>query len=173
VADFLRFRLTCPRAAKRDYFCSLVDLFLMQGLTMRGDKHTRSGTPESHRIRTTPSIKIGVSDPLGSLASIPSLRTCDSVLMDVRRQRTKIVAPLATTDSSADSSSSPRRGNCSTLHRSTTPALPESPDRECRSGQHHLSPSDTLVDPLDLTIQWVTPFTDALKRGTSYPCTSY
>jgi hypothetical protein len=84
--------------------------FFPIGLTPRGDKHTRSDTREP-RLRNTP---LGCPDPL--------LSGVHSVLTDGRRQRTKLVAPLATTDSSADGSLVPHRGE--QLHPAPIPTAP-------------------------------------------------
>jgi hypothetical protein len=138
--------------------------FFPIGLTPRGDKHTRSD-PREPRLRNTPS---GCPDP--------QLSGVHSVLTDGRRQRTKLVAPLATTDSSADGSPVPHRGG--QLYRSTTSDCSHSfarqRDRPPRCPHHH---------QLRATRTPVTPFAGyngrrrhlvahAPKRGTSYPCTS-
>jgi hypothetical protein len=137
--------------------------FFPIGLTPRGDKHTRSD-PREPRLRNTPS---GCPDP--------QLSGVHSVLTDGRRQRTKLVAPLATTDSSADGSLSPIEGD-----NFIAPPLPTVPTRSRVSATVcHGVPLIThpgYAHPCD-------PFAGyngrrrllvahAPKRGTSYPCTS-
>jgi len=117
--------------------------FFPIGLTPRGDKHTRSDTREP-RLRNTP---LGCPDPL--------LSGVHSVLTDRRRQRTKLVAPLATTDSSADGSLVPHRGG--RLYRSTAPDCSHSfarqRDRLRRCASHHVPrATHTPMTPSHVTI---------------------
>ena len=136
--------------------------FFPIGLTPRGDKHTRSD-PREPRLRNTPS---GCPDP--------QLSGVHSVLTDGRRQRTELVAPLATTDSSADGSLSPIEGD-----DFTAPPLPTVPTRSRVSATaRHGAPIIARPEP-----HTPTPsrgyngrrrhlVAHAPKRGTSYPCTS-
>ena len=132
------------------------------GLTPRGDKHTRSD-PREPRLRNTPS---GCPDP--------QLSGVHSVLSDGRRQRTKLVAPLATTDSSADGSPVPHRGG--QLYRSTdsnwSHSFARQRDRLPRCA-HHRAPRATHTDPFaGYNGRRRHLVAHAPKRGTSYPCTS-
>ena len=137
--------------------------FFPIGLTPRGDKHTRSD-PREPRLRNTPS---GCSDPQPS--------GVHSVLTDGRRQRTKLVAPLATTDSSADGSPVPHRGG--RLYRSTDSNWSHSFARQrdrakVRRSSHarsHTHPTDLFAGYNGWRRLLVA---HAPKRGTSYPCTS-
>ena len=118
--------------------------FFPIGLTPRGDKHTRSD-PREPRLRNTPS---GCPDP--------QLSGVHSVLTDGRRQRTKLVAPLATTDSSADGSLSPIEGD--DFYRSTTSdwshSFARQRDRLPRCDSHHASGLRTPLRPLR-GVQWL------------------
>jgi hypothetical protein len=136
--------------------------FFPIGLTPRGDKHTRSD-PREPRLRNTPS---GCPDP--------QLSGVHSVLMDGRRQRTKLVAPLATTDSSADGSLSPIEGD--NLYRSTTSDCSHSFARQRDRAMVRLSPRVPISTPTTCShglqcLEWLL-VAHAPKRGTSYPCTS-
>jgi len=125
------------------------------GLTPRGDKHTRSDAREP-RLRNTPS---GCPDP--------QLSGVHSVLTDGRRQRTKLVAPLATTDSSADGSLSPIEGD-----DLTAPPLPTGPTRSrvsAAAAPSYTHPTEPFAGYNGRRRHLVA---HAPKRGTSYPCTS-
>ena len=136
--------------------------FFPIGLTPRGDKHTRSD-PREPRLRNTPS---GCPDP--------QLSGVHSVLTDGRRQRTKLVAPLATTDSSADGSLSPIEGDL------TAPPLPTDSTRSrvsataCHGATLITQPGYAHPCNSFAGYNGWRPIlvAHAPKRGTSYPCTS-
>ena len=80
------------------FWISFLIRFPLSGSDSREVTSTLARPPERRR-RPSP----GAPGRHRSLASVPSLRTG-------RRQRTKMVAPPATTDSSAGSSTAPQRG---------------------------------------------------------------